>query len=846
MPKDFNSDFKSGNVSIFRRKIETFPCFLLVIICLLYLGAPLSALYAKEQETNKEEETLYVAKKAFEDGFYDVSLGLLERFLRNYPASLKADEASLLMGQCYFHQNRYLDALEVFEKLLSQPSGQSIRDAVLYSTAEVYFKGNNFEKAAGYYKMIIDDNPKSSYLVEAYYSLGWSLFQLQKFSEALNYFKVIEQKYGKEPEAKDVPFKIIECLYNLKDYTALKEKCKSYAQPYSKDPVQKSYLYFYIAEADYYLNNFNEAISGYSQVITITGDEKIKALSWLGIGWSELKLRRYKEAEDIFQKISFENLDSKNQDVCLLGEAIVMSETNRPGEAKKIYDGLATSSQDALVSIQATLGTADALYSLGQYKDAISVYKDVLNKAQVEKIPADLAYKLHYSLAWAYLKQGEFKEAIKEFQKIAKESDDLVVKVSALCQIGDAYQDSKEYNLAMEAYDRVLKDYPDSFYSDYVQYQLGMTMLKSSNYDAAIISLLAFRRNFPSSKLLPEATYALGLAYFQRQDYNSSREMFESFKQEFKDSNLRQQAMYLFGTSLYNLGQFSEAIEAFRDIVRAYPQDLELVQKAEFEIADCYYQAGNEKEAMERFKSLRSKYPDSSLTPEIMWWLGGYYYRHNEPDLARRYLFALIHDYPDSNLIADAYYTIGSIYEDVSNHEQAIENFQKVIELGRADLAGQSSVAIADIYALQSKTELALKLYEDVIKKYPDFNNLIYQKMADLFYRNQDYTQAIEFYLKSLTLAPVLEMASIQFKIAEILEIQSKIPESIEEYLKVPYLYSQNNVFSVKALLRVANIYETKGNLKEAIKIYGRVVELNTEEAKYAKERMDALKAKIK
>ena len=33
------------------------------------------------QQSNKEEETLFVAKKAFEDGFYEVSFGPFERFL---------------------------------------------------------------------------------------------------------------------------------------------------------------------------------------------------------------------------------------------------------------------------------------------------------------------------------------------------------------------------------------------------------------------------------------------------------------------------------------------------------------------------------------------------------------------------------------------------------------------------------------------------------------------------------------------------------------------------------------------------------------------------------------------
>ena len=78
--------------------------------------------YSFAQESAKEEEALFVARKAFDDGFYDVSLGLLERLLINYPNSSKLSEANLLIGECLFHQNKYLEALAKFEELLNNPS----------------------------------------------------------------------------------------------------------------------------------------------------------------------------------------------------------------------------------------------------------------------------------------------------------------------------------------------------------------------------------------------------------------------------------------------------------------------------------------------------------------------------------------------------------------------------------------------------------------------------------------------------------------------------------------------------------------------------------------------------
>ena len=57
------------------------------------------------QNTAKEAELLFMARKAYEDGFYEVSLGMLERFQKEYPDQVKVSEADLLSGQCYFQQD---------------------------------------------------------------------------------------------------------------------------------------------------------------------------------------------------------------------------------------------------------------------------------------------------------------------------------------------------------------------------------------------------------------------------------------------------------------------------------------------------------------------------------------------------------------------------------------------------------------------------------------------------------------------------------------------------------------------------------------------------------------------
>jgi TolA-binding protein len=251
---------------------------------------------------------------------------------------------------------------------------------------------------------------------------------------------------------------------------------------------------------------------------------------------------------------------------------------------------------------------------------------------------------------------------------------------------------------------------------------------------------------------------------------------------------------------------------------------------------------GNEPEAMSRFKALRTKYPDSTLTAEIMWWLGEYYYRHNDLNLAGRYFSSLISDFPKSNLINDAYYVLGSIYVEQQKYRDAMENFQKVIDSGATDLSGQAYIAIADIYANQEKTEKAFSAYREIADKFPHLRGLVFPKIANLLCKEKKFNEAVDYYEKSLDLVPAREAAQIRFKIAEAWQAQGDLNHAVESYLKVTYLHADNSALVVKSLLRAAQIHEDKQDTDQARKFYQRIAGMNVPEAKFAQEKLEALK----
>ncbi len=85
--------------------------------------------------------------------------------------------------------------------------------------------------------------------------------------------------------------------------------------------------------------------------------------------------------------------------------------------------------------------------------------------------------------------------------------------------------------------------------------------------------------------------------------------------------------------------------------------------------------------------------------------------------------------------------------------------------------------------------------------------------------------------------------AQLQFNMADTFEQMSKTDEAIQQYLAIAQDKNNDLAWSVKAYLRIAKIYEEGKDWQGARLTYQKIVSLNTEESKYAQERLDWIKA---
>jgi len=821
-------------------KIHTIHRLVLALI-LITLG--MKTFYppqAYAQTQNTESELFLVAQKAFEDGFYDVAMRYIEQLFSEYPQTNKHIQAKLLLGQCYFFKTQYLKAYDIFQKLLKH---SEFKDVTLFWIGETYLKGAAYAQAEKHYLELLDLYPDSDYAPQALYSLGWSYQEQDKSKQAKESFLKLIRSHPTHPLAENASFKLAEAEYKMLAYENTIEYFKEYVlrHPNSRRHAQ---AYFYIGESYYYLNHYLNAVTYYAKAAEIAYDNKLILMSKVSLGWSYLKLERFKLSQQYFDE-AYQFAETKNllSDDIFLGQATLHAEIGNHSQAIKAYRSLIAQFPKSERILDAYLGLANTYYQTKQYTQAINAYTFIIQRSEEKPLNKDLLEKTYFGLAWAYLKNGNIDSAVDSFQTIREKTENKTIKISALTQIGDAYQDAEQLKKAVSVYDTILQNYPESAYTDYVQYRQGIALLKMGNVDVATLSFQSLQNNFPTSKYLNDVNYYLGVAYFKKDDWTTSKEYIDDFiNGSSQSSEFLAEAYYIRALSFFNMKQYKEAIKAFNKILKDYSSDVALVKRSKLYIAQSYYNNGNIERGLKEFDLLADMYPNSTAAQEAMISLGDHYFELSEFDQAILFYQKFINRYPGSENIDLIYFELGRAHQASEAYEQAVDAFKRISPDNDSKLYAQAHLAIADIFSKELDPLSAIETYQNIIKTSPEFKRDAYIKIAEFYAKESDYPQTIATYknaLKSNSTTDNHSNAELQFLIADAYQLLNQHDEAVNEYLKISYLYPKETNWIIKAYLRMARIFENNEQWEQASMTYEKIIQFKTDESKFARERLE-------
>ncbi len=261
---------KERAVLEFQEFIEKYPQSELIKLAHFELGKDLYhlkkyKLALSELKEISTDEALYLRGKAAQElGDQEGEISAFEELREKFPQSKYSQEAYFKLGNFYYNQKKYTEAIKEFKKI-SQ-----------------FF-------------------PNSSLLSESDYWMGWSYYKLNEYQEASEYFKKVREYEENLELSQRALFMVAESLYNLKDYQKAREEYRSFIEKYSKAELSEDAQY---AIAWTFLENkeYESSIAEFKKLISVYPESKFMEESQFRIAKNYFLLGKKDESKAALKK----------------------------------------------------------------------------------------------------------------------------------------------------------------------------------------------------------------------------------------------------------------------------------------------------------------------------------------------------------------------------------------------------------------------------------------------------------------------------------------------------------------------------------------------------------------
>ena len=259
-----------------------------------------------------------------------------------------------------------------------------------------------------------------------------------------------------------------------------------------------------------------------------------------------------------------------------------------------------------------------------------------------------------------------------------------------------------------------------------------------------------------TAKDTPEEQLEWAMGFFTRQEWDRAIEEFEKIPANFPNSKLAAEGVYYVGMCWEAKQDVAKAADAYQRLIDKYPYTDRIKDaiKHEFDIANEFASGGKVKvlgipalpgqeKAIEIYKHIVKNAPYGSYGDQAQFKIAEVYKDQGEYEEAQKAYQAVVDEYPNSELVAQAKYQIGYVAMQASKKahfneqyaDRAIEGFQsfknnfpadeKSVEADEAIKALRANKAATlmdtgDFYAKQKKFKSARVYYQEITDKYGD------------------------------------------------------------------------------------------------------------------------------
>ena len=763
---------------------------------------------AVANEELRSDCSYYVASCAIRTNQADAG-DLMERFVSDYPTSIKQNKACLEVAHYYFNQEDFPHALQWFEKVDEINLRSSEIDKFNFQKGYSLYSSKNKKEAKKHLNKVVNSDEYGS---QAKYYLGFMAYEGNDYDQATKYFEQVSgtEKYKEKLSyyQADMNFKqgnfekainigakameksnalekselnkiIGESYFNLQQY----DKSIPFLSAYKGKRGKWNNTDFYLLGYAYYMQkDFENAISQFNKIIG--GKDAVAQNAYYHLGESYLNLDKKQQALNAFKKSSEMEFDTSIQEDASLNYA-------------KLSYEIGNSYQN----------TPAVLISF------IKKYPNNSSKSEIEKLLVD-----------SYISSKNYKEALVFLEKNKSPENKLAYQKVAFYRGLELYTDGK-YQEAATLFEKSLDQQKDTFFNARARFWKGETEYVLDDFKNAILSYKQFI-GLAGAKETPEyknSNYNIAYAYFKLKEYEQAEDYFENQIEKVKEDKVRLHDSYLrLGDCRFVTSKYRAALEAYNKVVELKSVDSDY---GYFQKAICYGFVSKNVRKMEELNAFLKLYPKSEYLDDALFELGNTYVAENKKDLAIETYDRLNTEFKKGSYTSRAILRQGLIYYNSDKDEQALTKFKKVASDFPKTPEALAAVATARLIYLDNGK----------VDEYATWvRTLDFVAVTDAELDNDTYEGAEKHYLQNNTKQAITGLSGYvskfpngihtlkaNFYLAQTYFSDAQESKSIPNYEFV--IDQPRSEFTEQSLSRLAQIFLKGNNCDKAISLLSRL-----------------------
>jgi TolA-binding protein len=433
---------------IMRKKI------IVILFCVFIFRAGCAFAYT-------EKECLQLAKIAYENEFYDVSLKYLSEFDNLYPQSGLKPYGLILEGLNLRKLNKLPEAKKAFSQSLADYPESPYVSQAYYLRGETNLSLNIFAEAEDDFRTALNKGLTEETAPAAYQGLLTSQANQGKFFEALT---VLAEREGKHPELKEssenrkmlisAAERSVAAALNAKDFAKVRAISGIMLDRFPSDPSLDRISY-YRANAFLQEGNIEAARSDFLRLLS-SPDPDIPPLASFRLADISLSLKDYTGAVRYYREAEEKSTDAEVKAAARFQLGTLARKNQDYAGAAEYFQKALDASAQAPLQEKALFELAGTSFLAGDYQKASTLYREFRNRfPQSESAAAALLQE-----AFAFYNLKRYAEANAAFQNLISAYPENNLTGQAQYGLGLVFVALGKEAQAADLWERYLSDKP--------------------------------------------------------------------------------------------------------------------------------------------------------------------------------------------------------------------------------------------------------------------------------------------------------------------------------------------------------------------------------------------------